>query len=426
MKSATWKLLRDSAWLVAAAQIGNIANLVFQVFMMHRLDDTEYGALAAMLGLTMALSLPLDAVRSWVAHVSARLEQGGRRADLAVWLSRARRHTAFAALLVAVGFLVARNPLALWFGVGRGELVAWTGILLAGSMISPVIQGALQGVQAFGSMALLGQAQALLRLGLGVAFVLWIGARADLALAAQVASVLLVLGAGAWELQRRLDRPSDSDLVDSGDPAGWGYALRSLGVLAAVGILMNADVILAKRYLDPALAGPFARAATLARAIVFLPAPIALALFPRVVSSGILRHGDRHMLQHAAGLVALMVLAGAGAGYAVMPWIYPLLTGAEADAQTLVLARHLLIALAPVGLIILLVNFAMAQHRFAACLPAAMCAAGYLVAVALRHRAPGDIVLALGVSSLLALLSLFVSLRESLWQGDPPETSRPA
>jgi O-antigen/teichoic acid export membrane protein len=423
MKSATWKLLRDSAWLIAAAQIGNVANLAFQVFMMHRLDDKEYGALAAMLGVAMALSLPMDAVRSWVAHVSARLEQGGRRVELAAWLTRAWRNAAIAALIVAGVFVLARHPLARWFGVGRGDLAAWTGALLAGALMSPVIQGALQGIQAFGAMSLLGQLQALLRLGLGVFFVLWIGPRADLALAGQTVAVGLVIVAGTWELRRRLTRPLESGTPDSDDPAGWGYAVRSLGVLAAAGILMNADVILAKRYLDPALAGSFARAATLARAIVFLPAPIALALFPRVASSKTLRHGDRHMLQHAAGLVVLMILAGVGGAYAAMPWIYPLLTGGQADAQTLVLARHLLLALAPVGLVILLLNFALAQHRFAVCLPVGVCAVAYLVAVAFWHRTPGDIVLALAVSSLLALVSLSVSLRAYLWRGDPPETS---
>ncbi len=129
------------------------------------------------------------------------------------------------------------------------------------------------------------------------------------------------------------------------------------------------------------------------------------------------------MLQHAAGLVVLMILAGVGGAYAAMPWIYPLLTGGQADAQTLVLARHLLLALAPVGLVILLLNFALAQHRFAVCLPVGVCAVGYLVAVAFWHRTPGDIVLALAVSSLLALVSLSVSLRAYLWRGDPPETS---
>lgn len=422
MKHATGKLLRDSVWLIAAAQVGNVANLLFQVFLMHRLDDAEYGALAAMLGVTMVMSLPMDAVRSWVAHVSARLEQGGRRAELYAWMSRAWRNAGIAALIVAGGCALARLPLARALGVDRGELAVWTGILLGGALVAPVILGGLQGLQAFGAMALLGQAHALLRLGFGVAFVLWIGARADVALAGQALTVALVLTAGTWTLKRRLARPAEPREAETEAPSGWGYAVRSLGVLAAAGILMNADVILAKRYLDPLLAGPFARAATLARAIVFLPAPIALALFPRVASSGALRHGDRHMLQHASGLVTLMILAGVAAAHGAMPWIYPLLTGAPADAPTLALARQLLLALAPVGLIILLLNFALAQHRFAACIPVGVCAAGYVAAVALRHGGPADIVRALAVFSILALLSLFFSLRDYLWRGDPEPT----
>jgi O-antigen/teichoic acid export membrane protein len=287
--------------------------------------------------------------------------------------------------------------------------------------MGPLLYGALQGLQAFGVLSILGQAQALLRLGLGVACVLWIRAGADLALAGHLVAVSLILFAGMGWLRRRLNRPAFSERTDRTPPAGWGYAVRSLIVLAAAGILMNADVVLAKRYLDPSVAGVFARAATVARAIVFLPAPIALALFPRVASSGMLRAGDRRLLQHAVGLVTLLILAAVGVATWALPWIYPLLTGGESDASTLFLARSLLWALSPIGIVILLLNFAMAQHRFSACYPVCAGAAGYLGAVALWHRTPGDIVRALAGFGFLSLLVLVIRLRRVLWQKDGSE-----
>ena len=64
-----------------------------------------------------------------------------------------------------------------------------------------------------------------------------------------------------------------------------GYLGRSFAMLMAFSLLMMMDVLLVKHYV-PGEAESFARAATVARAIIFLPMPIALAMFPKVVSRG--------------------------------------------------------------------------------------------------------------------------------------------
>lgn len=416
MNSASSKLVRDSALLIVTAQVGNIANLLFQVFMMHRLKTEEYGALAAMLGVVLALSLPMDALRSWVAHVAAQLAKNECFAELGRWLFSAVKRVALLSMVIVGLFFLARQRMAGWFGVERGSLIGLTGWILAGTMMSPLLTGALQGIQAFGALSVISQAQALLRLVFGIVCVLGIRASAEMALMGQTMAVGFSLVIGMFWLRILLARSPVREASGPVALAGWGYAIQSLVVLTAVGILMNADVIFAKMYLDPLVAGHFARAATLARAVIFLPAPIALVLFPKVASSGTVRADDQNLLRHAVGLGALLIGTAAGSAALAMPWIYPLLTGIVPDAETLHLTRSLLLAMSPVGMVILLLNFEMAQHRFATCYLSVLWAAGYIGTVALWHRNPGDITLALAGFGFLSLFSLGFGLRHHLWK----------
>lgn len=404
------RLFRDSLLLIGASQVGNVSNLLFQAVMMRGLAAAEYGVLAAILGLLGALGLPMDAGRSWVAHVAARFAQTGRAAGLRAWLRAAVRRLGAAAGIAALVFFLARNPGGLFLGIDRGAPVALAGVILALLFFQPLLVGALQGTQSFWALSVSGQAGPVLRLLFGAALIWRVRPAAELALCAHAAAMGLGLAAGGFWLRRVLRRLPDGPAEPAEAPAGWIYALHSLAVLAGAGILMHADVILAKKYFDAATAGEFARAATLARAVIFLPGPVALVLFPKVATSGPIRPGDRAIFAQAAGLAAVLIGLAATAAAVFMPWIYPLMTGAPADAEMLALARRLLFAMTPVGMMALPLTFHMAQRRFAAGYGLLLWAGLYVGAVSVRHRTPADIVAALGVFGTLAAASLALDL----------------
>ena len=91
-------------------------------------------------------------------------------------------------------------------------------------------------------------------------------------------------------------------------PAGlYGYMVGYMGAFTAYGLLSNADVVLVKHYFPADQAGVFAKAAMVARIVLFLPAPVAAAMFPKVTSSGESSQASRRTLIKALMLVGLMV-----------------------------------------------------------------------------------------------------------------------
>jgi len=292
------------------------------------------------------------------------------------------------------GFFHFDSPHAVWMA----------GALLPIMLIVPVVAGVLQGLQAFVWMTVSTQSWVVIRLLVG-ALLLWMFSATALtaffshALAQGLGLAIALTGLGL--LLRGVAR-------DGVAPTGVGhYFLQSMLLLAGYGVLMNSDVMLV-RHFHPDAAGYFAQAATIGRSVIFLPMPIALALFPKVISSGASSPASRQTLGRALAM-ALLLIGSAVAVVWLVPWLpLRILYGVrEPSAELMQLVRWVCLAMSPLGLTYLLLHFEMAQHRFTAVPWLLACAGGYLGGVVLWHASVTSIVVALGSAALASAL-LFV------------------
>ena len=272
--------------------------------------------------------------------------------------------------------------------------------VLAASLWMSLFYGLLQGMQSFGWLAWAPQAWGATRLILGAAFTLGVSATAFAAVAAQGIGVLAVLGLCGWAavrmrlpLGRAGARPQET----------YRYLGASLVCLAGYAMLMNLDTLLAKHYFGAEAAGVFAKAATIARTAVFLPVPIAAALFPKVTSTGDMPEGSWRLLGRAMGFPGLLI-AGVAGGCLLWPQLpWRILYGpvpAEAAAEAAGWTRAMVLAMSPLALAYLLLNFETAQRRFVWCAGLVPCALAYVGGVALFHGRPSQIALVLGLCNL--------------------------
>ncbi len=401
-------LLRHSLLLLAAAQVVNAANLLFQWGMMRGLPEAEYGAMMTVLSAALALAVPLEALRAAVGRQVARMAAAGAGARaLRRAVSRWMR-----GLLAAAGALLAisafARPLASALSLDDVTLVPLAALTLALSLLLPLYLGALQGVEAFGWMTAAGLTYSVARLALGAALVYGVTATAVVAVAGQALGGLLAAAVGclAWRTAAARFADRGEAAASPVERADSGYFLRALVVLALFGALMNADVPLAKLFFAPAAAGAFARAGTIARAVVFLPMPIAIAVFPKIVA----RARDpsvRRALEVRAWLLTAALIGGATAGaWFLGGWLWRLFVGYGPTPGELRTIRMLALAMAPLGGIYLQVNVLLARGAWRRGLWMAPAVLGYLLAVRWRHAAPDDIALALGLASAAALAAL--------------------
>jgi O-antigen/teichoic acid export membrane protein len=400
-------LLRHSLLLMAATQVANLANILFQAVMGWSLAPAEYGVLYSMLGVLLIVATPLDAVRTAMAHFSARLVAEGQGGEIRPLVWRWFRALTWFSIPLAFLGLVFSAPLARFFNLDSRVPVMITSLLVAGLPYAPVQSGVLQGVQAFVWMVVSQHSWSVFRLLAGSALVLWVACTAQWALTGQAVAMVLCFVLGMWGLSRVIPP------AGSGAPArGVGlYFFRSLIVLGGFAVLMNADGILVKHYFSPEEAGLFGRAGLIGRSVIFLPMPIAIAMFPKVTSAGDTSAQSWSTMVKAM-LFAVLVIAVEVAVFSMVPHLALLVLFRDhsPSPEMIRLVRAVLWAMSPLGLVYVLMNFEMAQHRFRAALWLVPCGLGYILGVVIWHETVFQVAAVLGAMSALATVLLVFGL----------------
>jgi len=404
-------LFKHSVILLVATQIGNVSNLLFQVLMIRSLSLAEYGILASMLSLILIIGTPLDALRTTVAHQTAWLLRGDQGGAIVSFLWRWARFLMVIACVILVAGVLMSAPVSQFFQMPSRAPFLLSVIIMATSLFIPFFAGAFQGMQAFGWMAAHGQVWGVIRYVLALFLVMFIAQSAVIGLSAHAAGVVVSFLVGLFALIFLLKphRPAELTVQFSDISYFW------LSLLSMVGfaVLMNADVALVKRFFSPDDAGVFAQAATIGRAIIFLPLPIAGAMFPKVVSTGKSSSLDRRILKLAIlYTLGIIALSGLICTLAASP-LWLLFTGDVADDRTKMLVRWMIWAMAPMGLTFLLMNYELAQRRFRAPLSLLALAALYVIGVAVWHDTFEQVLTILSIVSVTSLLvMLFDALRK--------------
>lgn len=406
---AEGKLVKHSFLLLFTNGVANVANVVFHMVMGQGLSEDEYGILAALLNLMLVLSTPLDALRNAMAHFAARAHRLGQPKLARAIASRWTLRITLLALPASALMWMLHKPIAAFFHLASPAPILMVAAFLPALMLLPVVAGILQGMQAFWWFGASMHGLSIVRLGLGWLLITFVAATAAQAIFSHTLAILygaLVGGFAVWFLTRSTD-PAVTATRGIGP-----YFLKAMFMLAAYGLLMNCDVMLV-RHFHPESAGEFAWAATIGRSVVFLPMPIAMAMFPKVISAGGMTRSSQLTVLKALGMVVAMV----GAGMAVtLIWpglpLFILYKIREPSPELEHLVRMVMLAMSPLGITYLLLHFEMAQHRFETVPWLIVLAAAYLGGVALWHHSVLAIVAVLGaVAVLSALLYLWVLLR---------------
>ena len=393
-------LFRHGILLMAATQVANACNLLFQAFMGWSLEPEEYGVLASMLGVILVVATPMEAIRTAFAHFASRMAETGHAAGIRRLAARWIKHMLWFSIPLAAAGILFRNPLAEFFHLDRTTPVVITLVMLAGCPYPPILTGALQGMQSFGWMALSQHSWSVVRLLTGAGLVAFVARRAEWGLVGQTLSVVVSFLLGLLGLKMVLGARRE----EGEPPHGVGaYFVRSLLVLAGFAVLMNADIVMVKHFFTPREAGLFARAGTIGRSLVFLPMPIAMAMFPKVTSAGdASRHDWATLLKSVLFAVFVVVLAVIVFSLVPRLALLVLFNDRAPTPEMVKLVRCVMWAMSPLGLVFVLANFEMAQHRFGAALLLVPCAVAYVVGVSLWHASVFQVAAVLAVVSVTA------------------------
>ena len=282
------------------------------------------------------------------------------------------------------------------------------GLILVITVFYPILGGAMQGLQAFRWVSAANMVSAGTKLTCGAVLVYLCAAAATSGLLAHLIGASITFAVAIVAIRHRLRDPQgDENPLPSTAP----YFLRSSIVLISFACIMQLPMVFVRHYLPREVAGDFSYALTIARLVIFLPMPVTMALFPKVISEGGMSREDQKLL--ARGLMYAVVLIGAAAGACMLAPQVPLLILAKTtdpDPQQILLVRLLLLSMIPLGLAHMLMNFELAQHRFAIVPGAFIVAVAYLVGIQLWHESVWQIVGVTATMSVAFLVMLLIFL----------------
>lgn len=408
-------LIRHSLLLLTASQATNLTNLFFQVFMVRMLSPVEYADLAAMLGLLMIFGMPLAALSNSLAYYSAQMIEEGRPGAVKPFM----RHWLKNIFLIASGIIllgIILWPAATSFFNLQGSATFMLAIIVMGiSLYGSVIGGILQGIQAFVWSTVSSVSGGIFRLGVGVLLVCWLGQIADWGIIAHgigmLVSVLIAVGAVAW-----IFRGVAKDAIDKKVTA---YFVGSMIVLAGFSVMMSADVLIVKHFFSSEESGLFAQVAVISHALVFLPMPIAGALFPKIIAVGDADLRHKRMLLRGTVFAGLIIVFAAG-GCSLVPQLPLWIVHVPPSESMVTLLRCMLWAMSPLSLAYIVMNYHLARSRFKILFLLPVCALLYLAGAAIWHASVFQIIAVMAACNLTGLAVLLIGLP---WRGLKPAES---
>jgi O-antigen/teichoic acid export membrane protein len=296
--------VRAGALLSAATLVLNGAGYVYYVGCIRYLGSRVYGDVAAMLALFALVSLPLASIQSLLAREAAQLPSANAVGAL---LRRATVLAAIAGVVIVTLGAVLVVPIRDLLNIASSTtvLAGISGLFFA--VVAVVLYGVLQGMLRFGALSVSYVASGLARPVLVVpALLLGFGAAGALFVNALAGFVAVAIASFTVRDLWRLEPSADPLTLDRSQ-----MALMLVGSLAFAS-LTNVDILLAAYFLPADVAGVYAAAALVGKAVLFLPAAIVTVLLPKAATRAAAGVTSRRILLASAGVTAGLTLALTG------------------------------------------------------------------------------------------------------------------
>jgi O-antigen/teichoic acid export membrane protein len=430
------RVLTGGAVVLATTMLTGAMGVLYTFAMARLLDAPQYAALVSLFSVLGLASLPAATLQTVVARFVAvagagtesNVEDGASSSvDADVRAARAlvggvlRRVLVLAVAVTGVAALLA--PWLTAFlrldGPTPALILAPT---LGLALVTPLLRGAAQGLQAFGVLAGLLLLESLFKLA-GGAGMAWAGYGAAGVLAALLAGGATCAALAWLWLTRRaatassLISPAPADSSRTGTSPDlrplWRFSVPALLVNGGVLAMVVLDTVLVQHYFDPADAATFAALSVTGRSLFWVSSAVTLLLLPivaRQTAAGDPAAGGRDALGWGLAIAAALVGIGELAFLLAPALVLRLLFGDSYTASAPLLPLYGA-GTAALSLANVVLHYLLARGRWIAGVVTLLCALLQAGAVVLWHADLRQVVLALlAADATLLTLSLVPAL----------------
>ncbi len=295
-------LIKGSFILVVMIVFANLLNYIFQVSMARVLGPADYGILAVLMSIIYIFLIPNEAIQTVITKYTSVFNVNNNLGKIKDLLIRSMKKGLLAALLVLIIYFVLGFFLASFLKINL-SLILLTGLFIFIVFTMPILRGILQGRKKFYGLGINMVIEAILKVILALIFI-WIGWKVYGAMLAVIAAssiaVLLVLLSIKEILSAKREREEFSNL--------YSQSLPIIIAMFSIVLMYSIDIILARRFFSPQIAGEFAFVSLIGKVIVFVSSSIGKALFPLSAEEFEKGNKSESLLKKAVLMVIPMII----------------------------------------------------------------------------------------------------------------------
>jgi O-antigen/teichoic acid export membrane protein len=262
-------LIKQGSLMFFAVAIFNILNLLYQLYMIRNLSTINYGILNSLLSILVIVSIPSGTLQTVVTKYISTFHTLDNLEKINILIHSFIKKTLVFGAVIFLILILGSGQISSFIQINSPSLIMILGLTTFLSIILPIAQGGLQGLQKFGYLGLAMITNGGLKLALGMLFV-YIGYGVAGAMIALVLSIFITLFLAFTMLASVLPKPlifipnpSSSEHNYPASEINYSEIHRYFYPVALVYlcfmILTNVDVVLVKHFFKPLDAGYFCR-----------------------------------------------------------------------------------------------------------------------------------------------------------------------
>ncbi|MDP4039335.1 MAG: oligosaccharide flippase family protein [Candidatus Pacearchaeota archaeon] len=293
-------LWKGSIVLLIAFGIFNFFHFLFQFFMARMLTVIEYGILATLFAITYILLVFTESFQTVLAKYSARERDLGKLKNV---FKRSSKKALKFSIMLFIAYLIVGIFLSKILNI-KYLLISTTGLVIFLAFFLPISRGIMQGRKKFKALGanMIFEATLKLIIGFLLVFLGWsvFGAIVGVILGGFAAFLFSFLQ--LKEITRAKEK-----IVNIGNI--YKYAMPTIIVTASIVVFYSLDVVIARIFFEPEIAGAYAIASILGKVIFWGTLPISKAMFPLSSSKGVQKEKSGNIFANSLVLVFMGIIS---------------------------------------------------------------------------------------------------------------------
>ncbi|HVZ67451.1 MAG TPA: oligosaccharide flippase family protein [Patescibacteria group bacterium] len=403
-------LIFGSSIILIGSLAANLGHYLFNLILGRwLLTPSQYGLVVSLVSVTVLFSVFQLALTGIFAKFSAQFEASKDKISLSDLIKKGFSLTLLVSSLILVILIIFFKSFSDFLHVNNIFIVLLTFAYIFLSILSSLPMGILQGRVRVYVISFLNISNAIVKLIVGVGLVL-LGYKVTGAMIGIVLSIIIMLVMGLFFIRKNVIKKTDKReneqklLVEELKKYGVKFFFATLGIT----MFTSMDVILARHFFSPLIAGQYAALALMGKAIFYLTFPIYFVFFPLVAQKKAKKEKVHNLLIQGAFLILTVSILSS-----IFYFIYPhiVLKVFFPKPEYAVLAKYLgifSIFILIFSIANLFNNFLLSIGKTNIYLINLFCALVMIILVYIFHSALIQIIYALIGTSLLLFISLFI------------------